>query len=631
MGDCGLTEILEDGYSVPTTGDDFVTYMKKDKLVKNALMIATKDTHAYCFVDATKTGREIFRDIRKAYRRKEHKAEKAKEAFQDLHNMKFNTNSRLSANAFVAKFLSCMKEMAANGTPLWPDLQKSTFLGKITHPDYEQWVEVMDKSDDDLEATTLAFRKKAALLFKANGKGNQGDRISGKVNNADGSKNHDHDKKGARFKGDKNKSKKNGYIQPDQWAKMTQEQRTAHRQKTAKAKQNAKQEKKQDTDVKSSLPMQYNAQANQFVITDGDGNVRTFSQTSSTSSAATVPTNNTQRAANLLQSVQTQGGLFTLSNVKVQISTNARSFVSVQSKGQQVDFTSTMCVDGGTNISLMGRAFRITTWSDRYADMCGFADELIKSNVRIGSGVAVYENNGNKLLIGLHEAPYLENNAGSLLSTGQARENGVWINDVLKHHGGNQRLVAEDENGAMVAIPFGVKQGLFQIHLRYPTEDEVESLPIVWLTSNEVPWNPEVLDVAGELILPLHDGTTGDYDGPLPVTVDCGFVNSNDSDLNALLEEDCRQRYHACQLSRMPELMLAAFWLGRMFFQLKNGRKKAKICAPDYEKYRPLLGWIPLPMVKHTFEATTQLVQELPMQYPLRRHVEAQFPQLNRC
>ena len=76
--------------------------------------------------------------------------------------------------------------------------------------------------------------------------------------------------------------------------------------------------------------------------------------------------------------------------------------------------------------------------------------------------------------------------------------------------------------------------------------------------------------------------------------------------------------------------MLGAFWLGRMFFQLKNGRNKAKIRAPDYEKYRPLLGWIPLPTVKRTFEATTQLVQELPMRYPLRRHVEARFPQLNR-
>ena len=80
----------------------------------------------------------------------------------------------------------------------------------------------------------------------------------------------------------------------------------------------------------------------------------------------------------------------------------------------------------------------------------------------------------------------------------------------------------------------------------------------------------------------------------------------------------------------MPELMLGAFWLGRMFFQLKNGCNKAKIRAPDYEKYRPLLGWIPLPTVKRTFEATTQLVQELPMRYPLRRHVEARFPQLNR-
>ena len=623
MGDCDLTDILDDTYIVPTSGDDLVVYVKKDKLIKNALMIATKDTHAYCFVDATKTGREIFRDIRKAYRGKDHKAQKAQDASKELHLMMFDTKTRLSANAFVAKFLTCMKEMANNGTPLWPELQKSTFLAKITHPDFKQWVEVMEKSDDDFSTTTLEFRKKADSVYKKKGDGAGGDRVSGKMQKTEGG---NENPKGKRhFKKGKSKST---YIRPDIWSTMSPEAQKAHREKVQalKAAEKDSNQPNGTSETKPSLPMQYNAQTNQFTVTDNDGNVRTFSQTNSVHSAATVPTSNTQRAVNLLNSTPMQGGLFTVRNLQVKVSTKAHLFVLAQN--QTEDTKSLMCIDGGTNISLMGRAFRITTWSNRYADMCGFADELVKSNVRIGSGVSLYEYNGVKLLIGLHEAPYLENNGGSLLSTGQAREHGVWIDDVLQRHGGHQKLVATDESGSMVCIPFEATNGLFQIPLRYPTDDEVENLPIVWLTSNEVPWDPTVLDHTGESILPLYNGFDEIAND---LTVDCGFLSSESTDLMELVNEDRRQRLLACQVTATTGgLMIGAFWLGRMFYRLAQGRRFAKMKTPDFEIYRPLLGWIPLASVKKTFEATTQLAQELPMRYPLRRHVEARFPQLNR-
>ena len=219
------------------------------------------------------------------------------------------------------------------------------------------------------------------------------------------------------------------------------------------------------------------------------------------SSDATVPTSNTSRAVNFLQSVPTTGGLFSMNNLRVQMSANAKSFF-LQQTTSSPDPHTTMCVDGGTNISMMGMSFKVTTWSNRYADMCGFADGLTKNNVRIGSGVSVYDNNGTKILIGLHEAPYLESNPGSLLSTGQARENGVWINDILTRHGGEQRLCAQDENGTMIAIPFNAENGLFHIKLKFPTDNEIETLPIVWLTSNESPWDPQVLDECNSLVLP---------------------------------------------------------------------------------------------------------------------------------
>eukprot|EP00957_Ditylum_brightwellii_P175907 13394855-Ditylum_brightwellii.AAC.1 len=75
--------------------------------------------------------------------------------------------------------------------------------------------------------------------------------------------------------------------------------------------------------------------------------------------------------------------------------------------------------------------------------MTGFANNLVKENVPIGSGLTrcVDKRHGYEFLLGLHEAPYLKTNKGSLLSTGKSREAGVWISDVLRCHGGDQRLV----------------------------------------------------------------------------------------------------------------------------------------------------------------------------------------------
>ena len=57
--------------------------------------------------------------------------------------------------------------------------------------------------------------------------------------------------------------------------------------------------------------------------------------------------------------------------------------------------------------------------------MTGFANDLVKNNVPIRSGITKVRVNGQGFLMGPHEAPYLEYNKSSLLSTNQLREAGV--------------------------------------------------------------------------------------------------------------------------------------------------------------------------------------------------------------
>ena len=105
-------------------------------------------------------------------------------------------------------------------------------------------------------------------------------------------------------------------------------------------------------------------------------------------------------------------------NLRIAMSPLATTLCSNQFINSLEGYTSLLCVDGGTNISLMGRVFKILSWTDQLVDMNGFANGFELKNVKIGSGVAVYESGNESVLIGLHKAPCLQSNAVSLLSTG---------------------------------------------------------------------------------------------------------------------------------------------------------------------------------------------------------------------
>ena len=56
---------------------------------------------------------------------------------------------------------------------------------------------------------------------------------------------------------------------------------------------------------------------------------------------------------------------------------------------------------------------------------------------------------------------------------------------------------------------------------------------------------------------------------------------------------------------------------------------KSKVKPVDYEKMRSLLGWLPLEVVKRTFECTTQLAMGSLLSIPFQQHQKTRTPQLN--
>ena len=117
----------------------------------------------------------------------------------------------------------------------------------------------------------------------------------------------------------------------------------------------------------------------------------------------------------------------------------------------------------------------------------------------------------------MHKALYLKNNTHGLLSTEQACEYGTWVDDTLHRHGGGQHIAGQDKHGTSYNFDLDVSDGLLTLNTRYPTQDDLESLPTVWLTSSD-PWDPGSLEVTNKLVLPFTDGTSDDTIGAITLT-----------------------------------------------------------------------------------------------------------------
>lgn len=61
--------------------------------------------------------------------------------------------------------------------------------------------------------------------------------------------------------------------------------------------------------------------------------------------------------------------------------------------------------------------------------------------------------------------------------------------------------MAKAKDGTAFDYALGVENGLMDIKLSYPPEEEYEYLPVVWLAGNQ-PWDHCALDSTDEIVLP---------------------------------------------------------------------------------------------------------------------------------
>ena len=94
--------------------------------------------------------------------------------------------------------------------------------------------------------------------------------------------------------------------------------------------------------------------------------------------------------------------------------------------------------DGCTDMSIaaIGNGFVEVSKTDWTVTLVGFDDDLSKKEILIGVAAAAIDLPKKMIIIQLNEAPLFKGGSNSLLSTAQAREAGVIVDDVAKWHGG---------------------------------------------------------------------------------------------------------------------------------------------------------------------------------------------------
>ena len=135
------------------------------------------------------------------------------------------------------------------------------------------------------------------------------------------------------------------------------------------------------------------------------------------------------------------------------------------------------CAD--TSITAISNGFTKISRTDKTVTLVGFNDNLSKKEVPIGLAAAAIDLPRRTIIVQLNEAPLLQDGFNSLLSTAQAREGGVIVDDTAKSHKGQQLIQADDH-----IILLKLQRALLYTSMREPTTWVLENLPRIMLTAD---------------------------------------------------------------------------------------------------------------------------------------------------
>jgi hypothetical protein len=143
-------------------------------------------------------------------------------------------------------------------------------------------------------------------------------------------------------------------------------------------------------------------------------------------------------------------------------------------------------VDRGANGGICGDDMLVLEGSERFVDVSGLAGHR-ENQLRIVTAQALINTHKGNVIATFHQMALL-GKGKSILSCVQMEHYGAVIDDKSLRLGGKQRILMDGYQ-----IPLDFHNGLPYLPCRPPTENEVNSLPHVIMTS-DVDWDPSAYD-----------------------------------------------------------------------------------------------------------------------------------------
>jgi hypothetical protein len=216
-------------------------------------------------------------------------------------------------------------------------------------------------------------------------------------------------------------------------------------------------------------------------------------------------------------------------------------------------------------------------------DITGIADAKLES-VKLGTVAGLINATEGPVIAIFHQ--YATYGKGKTIhSVTQFRSFGLDVNDIPKSFPGGKQCISTPDG---YTIPLAIRDGLCYMDMRKPTNDEMEQLPHVIMTS-DTPWNPQDHDAEPEN-LNFFDSVADEE--ALDDWVDCDDGYGEEFSAHELNVYSCLRSVHSATQTFLSGVVKPP----RAILPRK----------PNFNALRPYFGWVSADKVKATLEHTTQ-------------------------
>lgn len=270
-------------------------------------------------------------------------------------------------------------------------------------------------------------------------------------------------------------------------------------------------------------------------------------------------------------------------------------------------------VDRGANGGIVGQDMRVIEKETRTVNVQGIDNHQINNIPLVTAGGVVQMQKGEAIAV-VHQYAYT-GKGKSIHSSGQLEWFKQKVDDRSRKVGGQQAITTVDG----YIMPLQIRDGLPYLAMRPYTDNEWSSLPHVILTSDNV-WDPSVLDDDGNQD-PYPDDAI--LDNPIDLT-------------HGLFDEygDYRHPHEVQEHQFVPYLEHAVIPIYHVYLRSHVGVKarggpiSVTLRDLDPEQLRPYFAWLPVDVIRHTLQQSTQLAK-MPMGQYLRTRYKSPNPAMN--